>query len=35
MNKPAKIYNVNETGFRLNNKYGYVLGEKGRKYMTG
>lgn len=35
MNKPAKIYNVNETGFRPNNKSGYVLGEKGRKYITG
>lgn len=35
MNKPAKIYNVNEAGFHLNNKSAYILGEKGRKYMTG
>lgn len=35
MNKAANIYNMDETGFRLNNKSGYVFAEKGSKNMSG
>lgn len=31
MNKPANIYNGDETGLNLNNIFVYVLAVKGRK----
>lgn len=30
-NKPANIYNVDESGLQLNNKAGYVMAKKGSK----
>lgn len=31
MNKPGRIYNMDESGLQLNNRPGHVLAEKGSK----
>lgn len=34
MNKPALVFNMDETGFKLNNKVVHVTAEKGSKNIS-